>query len=65
MSAPPWVTDMKSSAIQLGKALNDPIKGITALSRVGVSFTQQQKDQIERWSRPATRWARRRSSSPS
>jgi hypothetical protein len=29
------------------KALNDPIKGITALSRVGVSFTQQQKDQIK------------------
>lgn len=38
--------DMKSSAVQLGKALNDPTKGITALSRVGVSFTQQQKDQI-------------------
>ena len=39
--------DMKSSAIQLGKALNDPIKGITALSRVGVSFTEQQKAQIK------------------
>lgn len=38
--------DSKNSAIQLGKALNDPIKGITALSRVGVTFTQQQKDQI-------------------
>jgi hypothetical protein len=31
--------DTKSSAIQLGKALNDPIKGVTALQRVGVSFT--------------------------
>lgn len=39
--------DLQSSAIQLGKALNDPIKGITALSRVGVSFTEQQKDQIK------------------
>jgi hypothetical protein len=39
--------DMKSSAIQLGKALNDPIKGVTALSRVGVSFTAQQKEQIK------------------
>jgi phage-related protein len=39
--------DMKSSAVQLGKALNDPIKGITALSRVGVSFTEQQKEQIK------------------
>lgn len=38
--------DGKSSAIQLGKALNDPIKGITALSRVGVSFTDQQKKAI-------------------
>jgi phage-related protein len=38
--------DMKSSAVQVGKALNDPVKGITALSRVGVSFTAQQKDQI-------------------
>jgi len=40
-------TDVSSSAIQLGKALNDPIKGVTALQRVGVSFTQSQKDQIE------------------
>jgi hypothetical protein len=39
--------DMKSSSIQLGKALNDPIKGITALQRVGVSFTQGQRDQIK------------------
>ncbi|MDP9183851.1 MAG: hypothetical protein M3P04_13885, partial [Actinomycetota bacterium] len=38
--------DPKSSAIQLGKALNDPVKGITALSRVGVSFTAQQKKQV-------------------
>src|SRR3990167_2176619 len=35
--------DFKSSAIQLGKALNDPIKGITALTRVGVSFTEEAK----------------------
>jgi hypothetical protein len=39
--------DTKTSAIQLGKALNDPIKGITALSRVGVSFTDGQKEQIK------------------
>ncbi len=36
----------EAGAIQLGKALNDPIKGVTALSRVGVSFTEQQKKQI-------------------
>jgi hypothetical protein len=39
--------DLKSSVIQLGKALNDPIKGITALSRVGVAFTETQKEQIK------------------
>lgn len=39
--------DMKSSAIQVGKALNDPIRGITALQRVGVTFTQSQRDQIK------------------
>jgi hypothetical protein len=38
--------DTSKTAIQLGKALNDPIKGVTALQRVGVSFTETQKDQI-------------------
>lgn len=39
--------DMSSSAVQLGKALNSPIDGVTALSRVGVSFTDDQKEQIK------------------
>lgn len=39
--------DTKSAAIQLGKALNDPIKGITALTRVGITFTEEQKKQIK------------------
>ena len=39
--------DVKSSAIQLSKALNDPIRGVSALQKVGVSFTQGQKDVIE------------------
>lgn len=39
--------DMKSSAIQVGKSLNDPIKGVTALQRVGVSFTAGQREQIK------------------
>jgi phage-related protein len=30
----------------LGKALNDPLKGITALQRVGVTFTESQKEQV-------------------
>lgn len=39
--------DLQSSAIQVGKALNDPIAGVGALSRVGVQFTEQQKEQIK------------------
>jgi hypothetical protein len=38
---------LKAANIQLGKALNDPIKGVTALSKVGVSFTAEQKKQIK------------------
>jgi hypothetical protein len=40
--------DLQSSAVQVGKALNDPIRGITALRRVGVSFTQAQEDVIKK-----------------
>ena len=38
--------DLKASATQLGKALEDPITGMTALREVGVSFTQEQKDLV-------------------
>lgn len=40
--------DLKSSAIQVGKALQDPINGITALRRVGVNFTDDQKEVISK-----------------
>lgn len=39
--------DATAGAIQLGKALQDPIRGATALSRAGVQFTDVQKKQIE------------------
>jgi len=39
--------DTKSAAIQLGKALNDPIEGVTALKRVGVVLSEQQKASIQ------------------
>lgn len=39
--------DLKSSAIQLGKALQDPILGITALRRVGVNFNDEQKEVVK------------------
>ena len=40
-------TDLQSAAIQVGKALNDPILGVTALARSGIQFTQVQKDMIK------------------
>jgi len=39
--------DLQSATVQVGKALNDPIGGIGALSRVGVQFTEDQKAMIE------------------
>jgi hypothetical protein len=41
-------SDVKEQAIQLGKALNDPITGLTALRRVGITFTEAQEDTIKR-----------------
>lgn len=38
--------DARSAAIQLGKALNDPIRGVSALREVGVSFNDQQMEMI-------------------
>ena len=40
-------TDMKSASMQVGKALNDPIAGISRLSRAGVQFTDEQKKTIK------------------
>jgi len=39
-------TDLKSAAIQLGKALNDPKTQLTALSRSGITFSEAQKEMI-------------------
>lgn len=36
----------ENNAVSLGKALEDPIKGITALGRQGVTFTEQEKKKI-------------------
>ncbi len=38
--------DLAGTSKQLGKALNDPIKGMSALGRSGVTFTEAQKTQI-------------------
>jgi hypothetical protein len=39
--------DVNSSLLQLAKALQDPVRGLTALSRSGTQFTDQQKEQIK------------------
>ena len=41
--------DVSSAAVMLGKALNDPVEGIGALRRVGVSLTAEQEEQIKRF----------------
>ena len=38
--------DLRTASMQLGKALEEPIVGLGALRRVGVSFTEAQKEQI-------------------
>lgn len=39
--------DLKSASILVGKALNDPVKGLSALSRSGVQFSEDQKKVIQ------------------
>ena len=36
----------ESNAVQLGKALQDPVKGLTSLGRAGVTFTDAERDRI-------------------
>lgn len=39
-------TDVVAANKMLGVSLNDPVKGMAKLTKAGVSFTQQQKDQV-------------------
>jgi hypothetical protein len=39
--------DLKSATLQVGKALNDPILGVTALARAGIQFSEDQKAMIK------------------
>jgi len=39
--------DLRTSTIQIGKALNDPVLGLTALSRSGIQFSDTQKEMIK------------------
>lgn len=40
-------TDMKSAAQTLSRVLQDPTKGLDRLKTIGVSFTEQEKEQIK------------------
>ena len=44
----PSADQLQKTAIRLGKAMNDPIKGVTALTKVGVTFSEGQKETIKR-----------------
>lgn len=39
--------DVEGAAKMLGKALNDPVRGLTALGRAGVTFSAEQKELIK------------------
>jgi hypothetical protein len=41
-------TDLQSATIQVGKALNDPILGVSALRRVGVQLGKDQEDLVKK-----------------
>jgi hypothetical protein len=39
--------DLKSASIMLGKALNDPVANLSAMSRAGIQFSEDQKQVIK------------------
>jgi hypothetical protein len=39
--------DLQSATLAVGKALNDPIAGVTSLQRMGVKLTESQKAQVK------------------
>ena len=39
--------DLKSASIMLGKALNDPVANLSALSRAGIQFSEEQKSTVK------------------
>jgi hypothetical protein len=42
-----WGKSMEEAANMVGKALNDPLVGMSALSRVGITFTEEQQEMIK------------------
>jgi hypothetical protein len=40
-------TDLQSAIVMIGKAMNDPIANLSAMSRAGVQFTDEQKSMVK------------------
>jgi len=40
--------DVKGAVLKVGKALQDPVKGLTALSKAGVQFSESEKEVIKK-----------------
>lgn len=40
-------TDLQGAVIQVGKAMNDPLRGLQGLGRAGIQFSDSQKEAIE------------------
>jgi hypothetical protein len=40
--------DLQTSVVLIGKALNDPVKGITGLRRVGINLLESQQEEIKK-----------------
>ena len=41
--------DLQQTTIQVGKALNDPVQGMSALRRVGIQLSKTQQQQVKRF----------------
>lgn len=39
--------DLQGATLQIGKALNDPVKGVSALAKAGIQFSVDQKEMIK------------------
>jgi hypothetical protein len=51
--------EASDNAVKLGRALNDPVKGLSALSRMGIQFTASQTEQIKAMVKSGNTSARR------
>lgn len=47
VAAVPTLNNLSGVAVQLGKALEDPVSGMSALSRSGTVFTEAQKEMVK------------------